>query len=102
MGFPVSAIPGLFKKSKPQEKKFDVSDSEHIKKAEREFKDPGRKTSAEWAIEAWKNADPEVKDLIILGLEVSIRDIAKERPDGKIAKKLDTLVAARDLLWTHK
>jgi hypothetical protein len=54
------------------------------------------------AAENWKNADPKAKDLIILGLEVAIRDIAKERPDGTITKKLDTLVAARDLLWANR
>lgn len=59
-------------------------------------------SAAETAQERWKNADPHVKDLIILGLEVSIRDIAKERPEGEIAKKLTTLVAARDLLWSLK
>jgi hypothetical protein len=99
MGFPVAAIPGLFRRQKaePMAKKFDVSDEEQ------KFKDAayeGRKTSAEMATTAWKNADPKAKDLIILGLEVAIRDIAKERPDGTLAKKLDSLVAARDLLWT--
>jgi hypothetical protein len=83
---------------KPMAKEFDVSEEE------KKFKDEahGRKTSAEWAAEVWKNADPKAKDLIILGLEVAIADVAKERPDGTLAKKLDTLVAARDLLWANR
>jgi hypothetical protein len=103
MGFPSSVIPGLFRRKKEKalggapSEKFDVSDEEA------KFKDEaGRKTSAEMAAENWKNADPKAKDLIILGLEVAIRDIAKERPDGTITKKLDTLVAARDLLWANR
>lgn len=83
--FPFSAIPGMFKRSsekknKPQPKEFDLSDLDE-------------------AMGKWKTADPAAKDLIVLGLEVAIRDIATAKfKDEK--KKLEALVAARDLLWS--
>jgi hypothetical protein len=90
MGFLATAIPRLFKrnvgKPSPSEpKEFDVTDVVELE-----------------AIRRWKEADSHIKDIIIMGVEVSIRDIAKERPDGEVAKKLATLISARDLLWSLK
>jgi len=59
------------------------------------------KDPAQVAAENWKNVDAYVKDLIILGLEVAIRDIATAKLKEE-TKKLQGLVAARDLLWSNK
>lgn len=83
-------MPDLFKRfrakqSVAESKSFDLSDS-----------------SLPGAIERWKKVDEQVQDLIILGLEVTIRDISKEKPNGTLSKKLGALVAARDVLWASK